>query len=262
MHTQGSFCWRECGTRDAAAARAFYGELFGWQAVEHPMPGEAGVYTILKRGEQDVAGLYEMTGPQFEGIPPHWATYVAHDDVDAAVAKARAQGAEVLGGPFDIPDVGRMAVLRDPQGAVIQLLKSAGSESAEVVDFAPGTFCWSELVTTDPEGAGSFYTGLVGWNLKTEEAGAGTGYTEFLQGDRPVGGMMKMEGDQWRHVPPHWMNYVSVEDTDAVTSKAKELGGNVIVPPTDIPNVGRFATLQDPTGAAFSVIALALPKDG
>ena len=220
------------------------------------MPGDAGVYTILKRGDQDVAGLYEMSGPQFEGVPPHWAAYVWHDDVDAAVAKAKALGAEILGGPFDIPGVGRMAVLKDPQGAVVQLLHGTESECAQVVDSSPGSFCWSELMTTDPDAAGSFYANLVGWQAATQEMAPGMAYTSFLQGERPVGGMMKMEGAQWRGVPPHWMNYVSVDSVDAVATKAAELGGVVIVPPTDIPGVGRFSTLQDPTGAAFSVITL------
>jgi predicted enzyme related to lactoylglutathione lyase len=221
------------------------------------MPGDAGVYTILKRGDQDVAGLYEMSGPQFEGVPPHWATYVWHDDVDAAVVKAKALGAEVLGGPFDVPGVGRMAVLKDPQGAVVQLLHGTETECAQVVDSSPGSFCWSELLTTDTEGAESFYTNLVGWSATTQEMAPGMAYTSFLQGERSVGGMMRMEGEQWRGVPPHWMNYVSVDSVDTVVAKAAELGGNVIVPLTDIPGVGRFSTLQDPTGAAFSVITLA-----
>ena len=262
MYTQGSFCWRECGTRDAAAARAFYGALLGWTAVERPMAGGAGTYTILRRGDEDVAGLYEMSGPRFEGVPPHWATYVWHDDVDAAVVKARALGAEVLGGPFDIPDVGRMAVLRDPQGAVIQLLRGPDSEGAHVVDSSPGSFCWSELITTDPEGAEGFYADLVGWRSVPQELVPGTVYTSFLQGERPVGGMMKMEGAEWDGVPPHWMNYVSVADVDATVAKAADLGGLVIVPPTDIPGVGRFSTLQDPTGAVFSIIAPAPRGDG
>ena len=257
MHTQGSFCWRECGTRDAAAARAFYGALFGWEAVDSPMPGDAGIYTILKRDGQDVAGLYEMAGEQFEGVPPHWATYVWHDDVDAAVAKAKAQGAEVLGGPFDIPGVGRMAVLKDPQGAVFHLLKGTEHECAQVVDSSPSSFCWSELMTSDTEGAEGFYTGLFGWTSVSQEMAPGMIYTSFMQGEKPVGGMMKMDGPQWQGIPPHWMNYIAVEDTDATVAKAKELGGNVMMPPTDVPNVGRFAALQDPTGAAFSVIALA-----
>lgn len=260
MHTQGSFCWRECGTRDATAARAFYNGLFGWDGADQPMPGEAGVYTVLQRGTEDVAGLYEMTGPQFEGIPPHWATYVWHDEVDDAVETARAQGAEVLGGPFDVPGVGRMAVLRDPQGAVFHLMHGTEHECAQVVDSSPGSFCWSELATTDPEGAERFYADVVGWRAVSQEMAPGMSYTTFLQGERPVGGMVRLEGPPSQGVPPHWMNYVSVADADETVGRARQLGGHVVVPPTDIPNVGRFATLQDPTGATFSVIALA-PQD-
>lgn len=262
MHTQGSFCWRECGTRDAAAAKAFYCELLGWTAEDHPMPGdEDSVYTLLKCGGKDVAGLYQMSGPSFEGVPPHWAAYVWHDDLDSGVAKAKALGAEVLAGPFDVPGVGRIAVLRDPQGAVVQLFHSTENECAQITDSSPGSFCWSELLATDTERAEAFYTHLVGWKAVHEELAPGRTYTSFLQGERPVGGMLKMDGDEWRGVPPHWMNYVSVAEVDAVVAKAGDLGGTVLVPPTDIENVGRFAMLQDPTGATFSVITLC-PEGG
>lgn len=258
---QGTFCWYECGTRDVEAAKRFYCDLFGWTTAEQPMPGEAGgVYTMFRNAGRDVGGLYEMAGPQFEGVPPHWATYVWVDDVDQSVAKVGGLGGEVLMDAFDIPDVGRMAVVKDPQGAVIHLFKSAKTPVGEGCDdasaFAPGSFCWSELTTTDKDAAKAFYGSLIGWAMKDQDVVPGMPYTELGVGERSVGGMMSMQGDQWQGIPPHWMNYVSVADVDAIAAKAAELGGEVAVPPTDIPNVGRFSVLRDPTGAALSVIAL------
>jgi len=260
VHTQGSICWRECGTRDARAAKAFYCALFGWTAEDQPLPGEGGgAYTVLKLGGKDVAGLYQMEGPAFSGVPPHWAAYLWLDDVDEGVERARALGAEVLGGPFDVEGVGRIAVLRDPVGAVIQVIHGDEHECAQVTDASPGSFCWSELATTDDERARRFYAEVAGWTPVERETSPGSTYTTFLLDDRPVGGMLRMEGERWRGIAPHWMNYVSVADVDEVGRRARALGGSVLVPPTDVPGVGRYALLADPTGAVFSAIAL-LPR--
>ena len=125
---------------------------------------------------------------------------------------------------------------------------------------ANGTFCWTELATTDLEAAGKFYTELLGWNLK-KSAAVGMEYHEIgvtghehLGGDR-FGGMYKM-GPEYGSAPSHWMSYVAVEDVDAKAKRVEELGGKVCVPPTDIPNTGRFCVITDPTGATLSLITL------
>lgn len=259
-HAQGSFCWYDCATRDVAAARVFYNELFGWTGEDQPLVGdEEGFYTTFFRGAEKIAGLYEMKGPEFEGVPPHWTTYVWVDDVDDAAAKAKGLGGRLLAEPFDIPDVGRMAVVMDPQGAVIQLYKGHEHEGTQVTDSSPGSFCWSELVTSDTNGAAGFYTELIGWKTVVEKMASGMIYTIFQNDDRGVGGMMKMEGEQWKGIPPHWMNYVSVVHVDKTAAAATALEGKVLVAPTDIPDIGRFAVIEDPTGAALSVITLATP---
>jgi predicted enzyme related to lactoylglutathione lyase len=259
-HSQGSICWHECGTRDAAAAKAFYTELFGWEAEDHDMPGDrGGAYTILRRDGRDVAGLYEMCGEHFEGVPPHWATYVWMDDIDGAAAKATELGGKVLQAPMDVPGVGRMAVVQDPQGAVLQLFKGVEHQGAAVTDGSPGSFCWSELCTTDTAGAGRFYGELVGWAAEEREMADGTKYTIFKSTGRMDAGMLPMTGEMWKGIPPHWKNYVAVADVDATAAKALELGGQVVVPPTDMAGVGRFTVLKDPTGAVLSAITMAAP---
>ena len=119
---------------------------------------------------------------------------------------------------------------------------------------ATGTFCWTELMTRDVEKAKKFYSSLIGWKIEGMDMG---GFTYHLlhtpvSGEQ-VGGMMQMEGPKFEGVPPHWMPYIAVDDIDGSAKKAVELGGKIKVPPTDIPNIGRFCVLQDPTGAVISL---------
>lgn len=119
---------------------------------------------------------------------------------------------------------------------------------------ANGAFCWNELGTTDLETAKKFYTELLGWKLKESKA-AGMIYNEIVAGDREVGGMYQMTAE-FGNAPSHWIAYVAVDDVDAKAKQVNELGGKVCVPPTDIPNVGRFCVINDPTGATISLIKL------
>ncbi|MDT4955640.1 MAG: uncharacterized protein QOJ02_3778 [Acidobacteriota bacterium] len=119
---------------------------------------------------------------------------------------------------------------------------------------ANGAFCWNELGTTDLETAKKFYTELFGWRLKESKA-AGMIYNEIVAGDREVGGMYQMTAE-FGNTPSHWMAYVAVDDVDAKAKQVAELGGKVCVPPTDIPNVGRFCVINDPTGATISLIKI------
>jgi uncharacterized protein len=123
---------------------------------------------------------------------------------------------------------------------------------------APGAFCWNELATRDAEAAKKFYTELLGWQLKGSDA-AGMAYTEIVVGSSHVGGIYQMTAEQG-DMPSHWMPYVAVEDVDASAKRVGELGGKVCVPPTDIPNVGRFCVINDPTGATISLIKLGSPS--
>ena len=118
-----------------------------------------------------------------------------------------------------------------------------------------GTFCWNELVSRDVPVAEKFYTELLGW--KTEDSGmAGMKYTIFKTPDKGVAGLMAMPAEVSPQVPSHWMSYVAVDDVDSLAEKTKELGGQIIHGPADIPNVGRFCIIQDPAGAVISLIKM------
>ena len=121
----GTFCWVDLATTDPAGAKAFYGELFGWEAEDIPA-GEAGIYTMLRLDGDEVCALYKMEAERREmGVLPHWLSYVSVEDADVTAAKARELGGTVLGDPFDVLGVGRMAIIQDPTGAVLARLAAA-----------------------------------------------------------------------------------------------------------------------------------------
>jgi uncharacterized protein len=251
-HEPGAFCWAELATTDQSAAKSFYTELFGWSFQDGPMgPGE--VYTTLKLRGLDVAALYNMRREDREGgVPPHWSSYIAVESADRSAQKARDLGGTLVSGPFDVMDIGRAAVVRDPRGAAFCLWEPRRHAGARLVR-EPGAQTWHELWTTDPAGVEPFYTGLFGWTAKRSEGPPP--YTEFELGGKGHAGMMQIR-EEWGQVPPQWAIYFQVADCDGTAGKASSLGASILVPPQDIPEVGRFSVLADPQGAEFAVIRL------
>lgn len=241
---QGEFCWIELTTSDGEAAKRFYTQLLGIAAEDMPMGPDQPPYVMLRKDGKDAAALFEN-----KQSPVHWTSYVAVKSADDAVKKAKALGATVIAPPFDVMDVGRMAVLQDPQGAAFCVWQAGRHIGARVIN-DPGTMSWNELMTTDVEGARKFYSALFDWKMKVSP-----GYTEAHLGDTAVGGMMQID-ETMKGMPSHWWPYFATADCDATASKAKSLGGQVHMGPQDIPEVGRFAVLQDPQGAWFNVIQL------
>lgn len=251
----GSFCWIDLATTDAAAAKKFYGTLFGWEMKDSPLP-QGGVYTMCLLGGKEVGALYDMDPGQREAkAPPHWMNYVSVPSADTAAARAKSLGASVTLEPFDVMDVGRMAVIADPTGAHLALWEAKKHKGGHRFQGEPGSYCWNELTTTDLEKAEKFYSHLFEWKLKPS-ANSSMRYVEIYgQDQRPMGGMMARTPDMG-NVPPHWMVYFAVSDCDQSANQAKSLGAKLYVPPTDIPRVGRFSVLSDPQGATFAIIQL------
>ena len=246
----GSFCWVELGTTDNEAAKNFYTQLFGWEAEDHPM-GPDGVYTITKLEGKDVGGLYKLTPDMLaQGVPPHWMSYVASANADETAEKAKAAGATVMNGPFDVYTLGRMAVIKDPTGAVFSIWQ-ANDNKGSAAWGVPNAPLWSELATNDTQKAGEFYSNVFGWT-KQQFPGP-MEYTVFNNDDKGIGGMYQITPEMGP-IPPHWMIYFAVEDCDAKVQRATELGAHVIKPAEDIPSVGRFSILTDPQGAAFALL--------
>jgi uncharacterized protein len=247
---KSTFVWHDLMTTDLEGSRKFYGALMGWKEGEFDL-GEMGKYTMLQVGDEPLGG-YMALDPSL-GIPSHWVGYVSVESVDACCARAAELGGKVRVPPTDIPSVGRFAVLEDPQGGIFCPFRGgAPCEDAAPCEGADpnGRFVWNELLTSDPVAAAAFYTELLGWGHRTEPMGEAGEYHLFLQGDEMAGGMMKEPMPLPR---PFWLPYLGVPDVDAAFHKASSLGASEIVPPRDIPGIGRFSVLKDPAGAVFAL---------
>jgi uncharacterized protein len=256
QHAPGTFCWFELHTTDEAGAKSFYSPLFGWDIESNPMDDQGSMYHMLKRNGLDVGAMCGLRPDQAKnGVPAHWMSYVSVESAARTAEKAKALGGTVLAGPFDVFDIGRMAVIQDPTGAIFSVWEPLLHIGVGLLG-EPGAQAWNELMTRDTDKAGAFYTGLFPWKAQANPMPAPDGssitYTMFMRGDANAAGMMAMPA-MAAGVPPHWMTYFAVENTGATVKKAQSLGGEVIMPETPSP-YGAWAILKDPQGAAFSVV--------
>jgi len=241
--------WADLTTSDADEAASFYGELFGWESKEGAGdPEENGGYRMFMREDKQIAGLMQINE---EGQPPSWNTYISVSDADDVAEKVKDGGGEVLMGPIDVMDQGRMAYFFDPTGAAFGVWQAKEHKGADIVS-EPGSVAWNQVNTRDPEKAGEFYKAVFGWESERIDTG-GADYWELQLDGAGVSGMFLMGDDFPADVPAHWIVYFAVEDADAATEKAKEGGAQVRAEPFDN-EAGRFAVLTDPQGAAFAVI--------
>lgn len=243
-YSPGKFVWRELFTRDVEGAKRFYGGIIGWSAQDMPM-GEDWSYTIWAHGEKQVGGMMDLANLPGGGdqVPPHWSVYVSVDDVDQATERAIAAGGTLLNPCMDIPNVGRFAVIQDPQGAVFNLFKSAAGDGPDTPP-GVGDFSWEHLNTSDPDAAVAFYTGVVGWG--TMSFGGMTMFTRDA-GKTPVAVVSQAPAG----VPSHWLTYVTIKDLAATNAKARDLGATVLEERIEVPGKGAFALHQDPWGAFY-----------
>lgn len=236
-YTHGMFVWRELYTPDIEASKRFYGELAGWSLKKAPMPGMD--YWLATVGDRQVGGLFQPK----EG-PAHWNCYVSVPDADAAANAAKTAGGTVLNGPLDIPGVGRMATIRDPQGAMLSVLKNLTGDSPAGRMPVAGEFCWEQINTTDLAAAKEFYAKVVGWKVLSYNGmemfgpAEGQGAASFMT--TPPG------------VPSHWLTFIAVPKLTDANTRAVKLGGKVMMDSIAVPTVGTFSVVQDNVGATVS----------
>jgi uncharacterized protein len=248
-HTPGTFSWVDLSTTDQEGAKAFYSGLFGWEADDRPV-GDGVVYSMQEIGGTDVAAISPQPEQQREaGVPPLWNSYVTVESADDAASKAGELGATVHAPPFDVMDVGRIAVIQDPQGAFFMIWEPKTNIGAQLVN-APGALCWNELHTTDIDAAESFYGGLFGWEYSEFEQSPEPYFVIMNQG-RGNGGVRALAQPG---IPPNWLVYFAVEDIDTGMSKVGELGGEAMMGPIDI-GIAKVAIVRDPQGAVFALYA-------
>lgn len=255
----GTPSWVDLGTTDAAAARSFYGGLFGWDMEVGG--AEAMGYTMCRRDGLSVAGIWELMPDMVaQGIPPSWTTYFSTSDVDGSIKRITDAGGAVMSGAMDIAAQGRMAVAADPAGAVFGLWEPAAHIGAELVN-EPGAVVWNELLSRDEPAALAFYPEVFGFTVEDVDMGAPTPYRVLKVNDRMVAGLMAMPSDAPDEMPSQWATYFAVDDTDASVEQAKAAGATLLMGPEDSP-YGRFAALLDPQGAAFCLLAVSADADG
>jgi uncharacterized protein len=261
-------CWVDTWQPDADRAAAFYQEVFGWEAEQTTPPDSDRRYVMLRLRDRDVAAV---GSPVSEGAPsaPAWTTYVWVESADETAARAAEAGGEVLGGPDEALDGGRIAVVEDPAGAVIGAWQPGEHRGAQLVN-EPGAWSMSLLSTPDTERAKAFYGAVFGWDAEPFELGGGDTslfrLPGFVGGEPPqpvprdvVGVMMPTAGNGGPGgETARWSVDFWIDDADAAADKATELGGSVVVPPYEVLSF-RQAVLADPQGAAFSVSQLIVP---
>jgi len=253
----GRFCWGELLTTDPDAAADFYSAVIGWGTRE--WEGSETPYSVWMNGEMPVGGFMRLP-PEVAatGAPPHWLEYISTPDAEACALKAENRGGNLLN-LFDIPDVGRMAIIADPQGAVITAYQPSDATPGHDGPASIGEFSWHELATTDADAAWAFYSEVFGWEAAERMDMGDMGfYQTFGRGARPLGGIF--------NGPPEmpavgWLLYVRVEDVNAAVESVKAAGGRILNGPMEVPGGDAIAQCMDPPGGAFAVPAMARDED-
>jgi len=247
---RGRFVWHELMTTDTDAATDFYSHVVPWKTQDSGMPS----YTLWMSGKYRAGGLMALPEGNGSATPPHWLVYVGTPDVDATVEAARGLGGKVLKEPEDIPNVGRFAVLSDPQGATFALFKPQPGPGDDMpAGGGVGDFTWHELATTDLDAALDFYTQLFGWSKgAAHDMGGEMGVYQLIShGGQDVGGLYKVRDNS---TPPNWLSYVRVADADKAANAAKSNGGRILNGPMEVPGGSWIAMMLDPQGGAFAVV--------
>ncbi|MEM6254974.1 MAG: VOC family protein [Cyanobacteria bacterium P01_D01_bin.156] len=254
-YENGVFSWVDLMTSEQEVAKQFYGELFGWIYEDQPME-QGGLYSMAFKGDRTVAAI-AATPPDMD-MPPSWQTYITVTDVDATVQSCQENGGTVEMAPFDVMDAGRMAVIKDPTGAVVSLWQAKGHIGAGRVNEV-NTFCWAELQTRGVEKAADFYKTVFSWELEVDERPPNY-VTSRVKGHMNCGMFDMAKAPMPEGVPPRWVVYFNVADLDKSLEVVNRLGGSVLMDPMEI-EPGRFTTIMDPQGAMVVLMQVNDPDD-
>jgi predicted enzyme related to lactoylglutathione lyase len=244
-HLHGKFVWFELLTQDIDKAVRFYDGLFGWRTVHVPM-GESQSYPMVHNGEESIGGFRKGT----LGVKSHWMSYLSVPDVDAAHRAALAAGCRIMMAPSDYSPVGRAAAIADPTGASFCVWRGHDGDPVDVEKTPMGSWFWNELWTSDEDKALSFYESMFSYTHDTMNMGTGNYYL-LNSGGKPRAGICRSVNPSAKSM---WLPYVAVSDCDGTARKVTSLGGKLLLPPRDIPGIGRYAIAMDPTGGAIAFI--------
>lgn len=254
-YPDGIFAWVDLTTPDIDKAKAFYSGLLGWELEDRPTDGGP-PYTMAFIEGHTVAGMGPMMPDMVaQGHHAYWNSYLKFDDVDAAIVNVTSAGGSVLMPPMDVMREGRMAIVKDPEGAIFGLWQPGNHKGAELVN-APNCLIWNELQAHDTETARAFYRSAFGWTDAVDDSG----YITFFQDGRMHAGGMAID-PSWGEVPPNWSIYFMVEDVHAMAKRVAELGGRVINGPFPTGTMGEAVVVADPSGAVFTLMKFNGPVD-
>jgi len=247
-HTVGKFVWYDLLTGDVPAVEKFYAGIFGW---EFERVGESGdTYTLILNQGKPIGGIINIEeAKKIDG--EQWLSYLSVSDVDAAVGLVKKNGGKVLRDPFDFKERGRVAVVTDPQGALMVLVRSTSGDPADG-EASLSTWLWTELFTSDVNGAASFYSALAGYEVGDMDTGVRVPYYVLETLNKPRAGMLAIP-EQWKDVTPNWLPYIRVEDPAAIVAKVEGLGGRVLLAPDPKVRNGSAAIIADPTGGVLAI---------
>ena len=244
--------WYELKTTDMKAAEDFYKTVVGWKTA--PFDGAGQPYTVFNRsGDVGIGGV--LTKPAEVKAPPFWAMYLGVPKLEDAAAKIKSLGGKEHTEVIEIPNVGRMQMMMDPQGAAFYIIEPASSEQRPEGNPEVGDGSWHELMTTDWQAAMKFYEQVFGWQpSEAMDMGEMGKYQMFNRPHGMIGGMMN-KPKEMANVPPHWLIYFRVPDVDAAAERIKAKGGKILNGPMEVPGGDRVLSATDPQGAAFGLHA-------
>jgi predicted enzyme related to lactoylglutathione lyase len=244
--------WYELMTTDMKAAETFYKNVVGWTSA--PFEGSPQPYTMFNRsGQIPVAGL--MTLPAEMKAPPFWAMYVGVPKLEDTLSHIKKLGGKDVSPVIDIPTVGRLQMVTDPQGAAFYIFQPASTDQGPEGAPEVGQASWHELMTTDAPAAMKFYSEVFHWQpSETMDMGSMGKYYMFNRPHGMIGGMMN-KPPEMANVPPNWQIYFLVPDINAAVERVKANGGRILNGPMEVPGGDMVLNAMDPQGAAFALHA-------
>lgn len=249
----GEPTWFDLATPDVSVATAFYKEVFGWNYID--TGPDFGNYHFAQSDSRNVAGIGPIFPPD-SPQPSAWTVYFATEDAAKDCERVKELGGQVLVEPMVIGNSGSMAICMDSTGAAFGFWQ-ADQHIGSGAQNEHGSMCWCEVNTRDSGAARDFYTQLL--NADAQKMEGADYYTTLHHGkkvndDNAIAGILQMD-ENWEGIPPHWMPYFAIDNTDAAVKRAVAAGGQVRVEPFDMPH-GRMAVVSDPAGAVFSIVQL------
>jgi predicted enzyme related to lactoylglutathione lyase len=250
----GKIVWRDLLTNDPAASQQFYGELFGWEFESIGVASNLKTntaYTLIRHNGKLIGGMIDTMALSNRSDISQWVVLMSVDDIDERVRRVAAEGGEVVTRPTDLQRRGRLAVVRDAQGALLGLLQSRDGDPADVTP-ETGSFLWDELWTSSVDDAARFYARVTDLRVDrpTQADAAAANYRLFKSGDDLRAGLMAMPLDG---LDPVWVSYLRVENPAAITARVESLGGRVIVPAQPRTIGGEVAFVAGPSGAGIAL---------